>query len=85
MVKNVDTWYGKVVALAIKCDFAKLLCPLHVECVPLAITDPGPCPRYSDLDVAGAHVQVKKQVAIIQLQPKKMPRLKICRVECGQI
>ena len=73
----VDTRYGKVVALAVQGDFAKLLGSLHVECMPFAITDSTPGPGHSDLDVAGAHVQMEKEVTIKKLQPKKMSRLKI--------
>lgn len=76
-LKFVDTWYGKVVPFAIKGYFAKLLGPLHVECMPFAITDSTPGPRHSDLDVAGAHVQMEKEVTLKKLQPKKMSRLKI--------
>ena len=75
--KIVGTWYGKVVPLPIKGDFAKLLGPLHVECMPFAITDSTPGPGHSDLDVAGSHVQMKKQVTTKKLQPKKMSRLKL--------
>ena len=52
-----------------------------MEGVPFAITDPSLSARHSNLDVASAHVQVEKQVTIIQLQPEKMPRLKICSVK----
>ena len=55
------TWNDKIAALAVQSDLSELSRPLGVKVVPDSVIYPHL--RDSDLEVAGAHVEVEVEVA----------------------
>ena len=69
------TWNYKIAPLAVQGDLAELSRPLSVKVVPDTIVYPHL--RHSDLDMAGAQVEVKVEVAGEELQTKEMSALEV--------
>ena len=69
------TWNDEIAALSVQGDLSKLSRPLCVKVVPGPVVYPHL--RHSDLDVTGAQVEVKVEMAGEQLQTKEMSALEV--------